>query len=273
MITPTERPWNSATTLYIARKIQQFAATRSEPLKVLDMGCGAANMTELLHGYGYDQYGYDISLNLGVVYPVVSRLYPDDYKTRFVQAPDERTIPFADDQFDVIYANQVFEHVRFIDQMFAECARVLRPGGMLIALFPLASGPIEFHVRVPFVHWMPPGPLRVHYLRAFFALGLRAKEAGKSAHEMAVHWENYLRQYTYYRYLNEVAMLAEHYFERWEMDTAGYIQARRDLSALSRRSSHRALKMILDYTPEPLLNYLISHYFGATLVMRSPRQG
>ncbi len=272
MITATERPWNSATSLYIARRVQAFAATRTEPLKVLDMGFGAATITELLHGYGYDQYGYDISVNKGVVYPVISRLYPDDYEDRFRQSPDERTIPFADNQFDVIYANQVFEHVRFIDRMFAECARVLRPRGILITLFPFATVPIEFHLKIPFAHWVPPGNMRVNYLRPYFALGLRPKDAGKSAYETAVSWEKYMRKDTYYRLMNEVAMLAEYYFESWEVDTAGYIQARRDMSALSTRFSHKVLRTLLERTPQKFLNYVITHFFGATLVMQNPRK-
>jgi SAM-dependent methyltransferase len=271
MITATERPWNSATTLYIARKIAAIAAERPAPLKVLDMGLGAAGITEQLHGYGYDQYGYDVSVNRGVVIPVVSKLYPDDYEDRFRESPDERTIPFDDNQFDVIYANQVFEHVRFMDRMFEECARVLRPGGVLIALFPLATVPIEYHLKVPFAHWIPPGKTRINYLRPFYALGLRPK-AGRTVYESAVYWDRYMQEFTYYRLLNEIAMLMDYYFESWEMDTEGYIQARRDLSALSPSFKHKVVKGVLEYAPQRLLNYLITNYFGATLVIKNPRK-
>jgi SAM-dependent methyltransferase len=272
MITATERPWNSATSLYIARRVQAFAAQRTEPIKVLDMGCGAANITEYLHDYGYDQYGYDVSLNKGVVYPVVSKLYPDDYKERFLESPDERTIPFADNQFDVIYANQVFEHVRFIDKMFEECARVLKPNGILITLFPLATVPIEFHAKIPFAHWFTPGKQRINYLRIFYALHLRPKTSGKNAYETAVIWDKYIQHETYYRFKNEITMLADHYFESWDDDTAGYVQARRDMSELSSRFSQKLVKSVLTNTPQGFLNYMISHYFGATLVMHNPRK-
>ncbi|NWF70739.1 MAG: class I SAM-dependent methyltransferase [Chloroflexi bacterium] len=273
MIAATDRPWNSATTLYIARKIQAFAAERSAPLKVLNMGCGGAITTQALHPDGYDQYGYDIALNKSVVYPVVSKLYPDDYQERFIQSVDERTIPFADNTFDVIFANQVFEHVRFMDRMFEECARVLRPEGMLIALFPFASVPIEFHLKIPFAHWIPPGQARVNYLRPFYALGLRPKEAGKNSYESAVYWEQYMRDFTYYRLKNEVVMLMEYYFERWEDDTAAYIEARRDLCDVNPTLKLKLLKAFLEHFPhKPLLYYLVGNYFGATLAMRCPRK-
>jgi ubiquinone/menaquinone biosynthesis C-methylase UbiE len=173
----------------------------------------------------------------------------------------------------VIYANQVFEHVRFIDRMFEECARVLRPGGMLITLFPLATVPIEFHLKIPFAHWIPPGKARIHYLRPYYALGLRPKEKGLTAYQSAEYWEQYMRQYTYYRLMNEVVMLAEHYFEAWESDTDAYIQARRDMSAAFPTIKQKLVKAFLDYFPHKrLLNYLVSHYFGATLVMHHPRK-
>jgi ubiquinone/menaquinone biosynthesis C-methylase UbiE len=66
----------------------------------------------------------------------------------------EREIPFESQMFDVIYANQVFEHVRFLDRMFEECVRVLKPGGTLITLFPVATYPLEVpsgaHISIRF---------------------------------------------------------------------------------------------------------------------------
>jgi SAM-dependent methyltransferase len=38
-------------------------------------------------------------------------------------------LPFADEQFDVVVACLVFEHIREVDAAIAEVARVLRPGG------------------------------------------------------------------------------------------------------------------------------------------------
>lgn len=58
MIGATDGQWNSATTLYIARRLQEIAGGR--PIAVLDVGCGAgAGLGHLLE-YGYDLYGYDL---------------------------------------------------------------------------------------------------------------------------------------------------------------------------------------------------------------------
>jgi SAM-dependent methyltransferase len=41
-------------------------------------------------------------------------------------------LPFADESFDLVHANQVIEHVQDLDHFVTEIARVLRPGGRAI---------------------------------------------------------------------------------------------------------------------------------------------
>jgi SAM-dependent methyltransferase len=41
-------------------------------------------------------------------------------------------LPFADDSFELVHANQVIEHVHDLDLFVTEIARVLRPGGRAI---------------------------------------------------------------------------------------------------------------------------------------------
>jgi SAM-dependent methyltransferase len=42
-------------------------------------------------------------------------------------------LPFQDGEFDVVYARQVLHHANDLAALLAECARVLRPGGRLLA--------------------------------------------------------------------------------------------------------------------------------------------
>jgi SAM-dependent methyltransferase len=42
-------------------------------------------------------------------------------------------LPFPDGTFDLVYARQVLHHARDLDSMLRECARVLKPGGLLLA--------------------------------------------------------------------------------------------------------------------------------------------
>ncbi len=45
-------------------------------------------------------------------------------------------LPFADEQFDFVYASNVLEHMLDVDNAIAEWLRVLRPGGHLIFTVP-----------------------------------------------------------------------------------------------------------------------------------------
>ncbi|OSZ82626.1 hypothetical protein CAP35_04995 [Chitinophagaceae bacterium IBVUCB1] len=49
---------------------------------------------------------------------------------------DGKTIPFADNHFDHVFATEVFEHVFNIDEILPEIRRVVKPGGYLLITCP-----------------------------------------------------------------------------------------------------------------------------------------
>lgn len=76
-------------------------------------------------------------------------------------------LSFADEQFDIIVSNDVFEHVPNPARAFAECARVLKAGGVMLATIPfhwendisvvrarLSNGQLE-HILPPAFHGNP----------------------------------------------------------------------------------------------------------------------
>ena len=273
MIKATDKQWNSATTLYIARRLQEIADGRR--ISVLDMGCGEGTTLEYLSDYGYDLYGYDL-----VQYedqydePRRKRLMPyfgDSYNERIAVTRSDRTIPFDDSSFDVIYANQVFEHVRFLDKMLFECARVLRPGGILLINFPLATYPVEGHLKIPFAHWIPPGAARVRYLQLWCGLGWFNKK-GRSASERAVELDRYLREETFYRFLNEIASISEHYFESCEVETGAFVRAKRDLLIAGKGTGGARLGALMRLVEGDRLYSCVTHLFNAAFCMRNPKK-
>lgn len=66
------------------------------------------------------------------------------------------SLPHADNSFDFIASFDVLEHVRDVGKTLAECARVLRPGGKILAVFPQFYQPLESHLgqvtKVPGLH-------------------------------------------------------------------------------------------------------------------------
>ncbi|HYC02710.1 MAG TPA: methyltransferase domain-containing protein [Azospirillaceae bacterium] len=64
-----------------------------------------------------------------------------------IPAEDATRLSFADGSFDVALTNDVLEHIPDLALGIKELARVLRPGGLLLASFPFAFGHHETEIR------------------------------------------------------------------------------------------------------------------------------
>lgn len=94
------------------------------PRRVLDAGCGRGDFGERLAAAGIEVVGLDQS----------SRMV-DLTRERGLEAVvgDIAELPFPDGSFDAAAANHVLYHLPDVDRGLAELARVLRPGGRLVA--------------------------------------------------------------------------------------------------------------------------------------------
>lgn len=94
--------------------------------EVLDLGCGDGRSLDLFRRVdsSVGWHGLDIEASP----EVATRIRTDGTFHSY----DGRTIPLQDASFDVVYSNQVFEHVRHPDIVLAEIRRILRPGGAFI---------------------------------------------------------------------------------------------------------------------------------------------
>ena len=59
-------------------------------------------------------------------------------------------LTYGDDSFDLVICNDVFEHVYDLPKALDEVRRVLKPGGRLLATFPMAFGQRESVVKAEF---------------------------------------------------------------------------------------------------------------------------
>lgn len=59
-------------------------------------------------------------------------------------------LSYSDASFDLVLCSELFEHVRDLDLACREMARVLRPGGRLIATCPMAFGQLDSIVKACF---------------------------------------------------------------------------------------------------------------------------
>jgi SAM-dependent methyltransferase len=99
--------------------------TARSPARVLDAGCGTGEFAERVQR----------ELGAAVCAIDLSARMVELTAQRGVEAEvaDIQALPFADGTFDVVVANWVLYHVEDLDRGLAELARVLRPGGALVA--------------------------------------------------------------------------------------------------------------------------------------------
>ncbi|WP_175416270.1 class I SAM-dependent methyltransferase [Aggregatimonas sangjinii] len=174
---------------------------------ILDFGCGAGRTVQDLRDFGYQGFGCDIE-------------FKEEEGTDTKSLRDSNTIrpikwepyelPFDDATFDVIFSDQVFEHVQNYPEAIAELERVLKPDGCCLHVFPSRYKPIESHVFVPFA-----SIIRSYGWLYFWALtGIRNEfQGGLSAKETAKKNHHYLHNYTTYFTKNKLFQHFKEYFQ------------------------------------------------------------
>jgi SAM-dependent methyltransferase len=115
--------------LHVAKRSLARAMRRAAPRlsgRLLDIGCGVKPYAPLLGG---------VTRYIGIERPgTLSRSGVVDCWA------DALALPFADAAFDSVLCNEVLEHVTDPARLFAEAARVLRPGGTLVLSTPQTWG-------------------------------------------------------------------------------------------------------------------------------------
>jgi SAM-dependent methyltransferase len=122
------------------RHARFFALTRLGPgARVLDLGCGRLGLRA--QEPDFDITGVDLHER-------------PDYPGPFVRADAATGLPFAEDEFDLVYCSSVIEHVP-PSRRAAFAAEVRRVGRGWLVQTPAFSFPIEPHSLLPAAHWLP----------------------------------------------------------------------------------------------------------------------
>jgi hypothetical protein len=77
-----------------------------------------------------------------------------DHRIRALVA-DGRSLPFAENAYDIAYSNSVIEHVGSWDDQRRFAREILRVAGAVWVQTPAYECPIEPHYLLPFVHYLP----------------------------------------------------------------------------------------------------------------------
>ena len=139
--------------------------------RVLDLGCGTGDLARHLAAAGLRVTGCDISSNM----LACAAAYDPTASVELVRlAPGWRMLPFATATFDAVVAASVLEYVCSPGEVLKECARVLRPGGVMLCTVPDPTHPVRW----------------VEWLAALAAPTPVVRAAGR-------HWPRFGRYLTY----------------------------------------------------------------------------
>jgi SAM-dependent methyltransferase len=118
--------WTEAEDAYRKRILELVASAK--PTSLLDLGCHDGEWTERLVAAS----GGSVERAAGVEVVEEPRRAAERRGIETVAADLNDKLPFAEESFDLVHANQVIEHVVDLDLFVAEIGRVLRPGGRAI---------------------------------------------------------------------------------------------------------------------------------------------
>ncbi len=137
---------------------------------VLDIGCGMGGKTVVYSEAGARVVGVDISPSK--VVQAHSYALSREVRALFITG-DAETLPFADNSFDLVIANDSLEHFSDPASTFSELSRVLRPGGRLFLFFTPWHSPLGSHlydyIRTPWCHLLFTESLLEELLRLILA--------------------------------------------------------------------------------------------------------
>ncbi len=192
--------------------------------RILDYGCGAGAVVHAGRAAGLDIHGADVYYGGSNARAEAERA---DLLGDAIREIRDGRIPFDEEFFDVVVNNQVMEHVEDLDAALAEIDRVLKPGGVVLSIFPSRDVFREGHIGIPFSHWFAKNSTtRFYYTRALRSLGLGTwKEQAPTARQWALDKLAWIDRYTCYRNRHEIQRSYDRHF-RSEFRESDYIRYR-----------------------------------------------
>jgi len=153
------RAENRARAPWVAQKLVHHF---KNPCAVLDVGCGAGFLSNTLAQQGHRLTGIDLSPKS----LEVAKAY-DQTQTVQYQTADACSLPFKDAQFEAVCAMDLLEHVENPNQVIAESARVLKPGGLLF-FHTFNRTWLSWLFAIKGLEWFIPNtPRHIHIYRLF----------------------------------------------------------------------------------------------------------
>lgn len=131
--------------------------------KILDVGCGEGVWLKQFLKYTSSDNIFGTDIDSESIHKAIEST--PEIKSFNLRVSKSENMDFADNFFDIVFQNEVLEHVQDDLQTIKECLRILKPGGYLILFTPNSGWPFETHGifyngkyywgNIPLLPWLP----------------------------------------------------------------------------------------------------------------------
>lgn len=183
----------------------------TKDLQVADIGCGAGSNSFLWAELGHRVHGLDVNAPL---IEVAKKRRKETHSTAQFQVGSATHLPWEDEMMDVCLIPELLEHVPEWERCLDECARILKPSGVLFLSTTNKLCPLQQEFQLPLYSWYPRA-IKRHY--EHLARTSRPELAGHATYP-AVNWFSY---YSLRRELCARGMAALDRFDMYSITHSG----------------------------------------------------
>lgn len=205
----------------------RYAPQNISKIRILDVGCGNGTLLSTLvkelplknPGTFFEFYGLDVNdshiQELGYFTKTISLLQSVDSQVEWQKnlklISSSEQWPFENDFFDIIFSNQVMEHVFNQELVLKEIRRTMKDHGYSFHLYPLRHYIYEGHLLIPFAHKFKSWTTTYYWIKWNIYLGFgtyrKHKKAGltNSIREFAEKHSDYITYEVNYQTTRQIA--------------------------------------------------------------------
>jgi SAM-dependent methyltransferase len=191
---------------YLELTRQRLGLERRET-NVLDWGSGRGEYVAWLRDAGYNAFGAEIRGEAAERGKALLTAHGHHFGRVILPIRPDGLTELPADFFHFAFTHYVLEHVADIDSVTREIARVTAPGGCGFHVYPGKLRPIEPHLFMPFVHWLPKNLSRKWVIAACVACGVEPRwewlEAAPVETKVQAYYDFCVDE-TFYRWFHEV---------------------------------------------------------------------
>ena len=138
------------------RKLELFnkLMNPTKEMRILDVGAVISLNSEcnlqFIDNYPWENNVSAINLSSEHI-SLIKQYYPEVD----ARVGDACALPWEDKHFDIVYSNAVIEHLGNFEKQKKMAAEIMRVGKSWFVTTPNRWYPFEFHMRLPFVTWLP----------------------------------------------------------------------------------------------------------------------